>query len=62
MYMQKRNTKHICIIGGSGFVGHVIADAAHQQGYRITIACRYPEKARGIQGKTCLGLFINAAT
>jgi len=40
---------HICIIGGSGFVGRAIAKAARKQGYRVSVACRHPEKARDMQ-------------
>lgn len=40
---------HICIVGGSGFVGHAIAHAARKQGYHVSIACRHPEKARDMQ-------------
>jgi len=38
--------RHICIVGGSGFVGRAIAHAARKQGYHVTVACRHPEKAR----------------
>lgn len=40
--------KHICIIGGSGFVGRAIVKAAREQGHDITIACRHPERARDL--------------
>lgn len=40
---------HVCIIGGSGFVGHAIAHAVRQHGHCVTIACRHPEKARDMQ-------------
>jgi len=40
--------KHICIIGGSGFVGHAITQAARVQGHHVTVACRHPERARNI--------------
>ncbi|MDX8393731.1 MAG: complex I NDUFA9 subunit family protein [Mariprofundales bacterium] len=38
--------KHICIIGGSGFIGQAIVRIARQQGYKISIACRHPERNR----------------
>ncbi len=40
--------RHICIVGGSGFVGRAIAYAARKQGDCVTIACRHPEKARSM--------------
>ncbi|MFQ5355130.1 MAG: complex I NDUFA9 subunit family protein [Mariprofundaceae bacterium] len=40
--------KHICIIGGSGFVGHAVTHAARVQGHHVTVACRHPERARNI--------------
>lgn len=40
--------KHLCIIGGSGFVGHAITHAARAKGHYVTVACRHPERARGI--------------
>jgi len=40
--------KHICIIGGSGFVGHAITHAIRGKGHSVTVACRHPERARGI--------------
>ena len=39
-------TKQVCIIGGSGFVGRAIARQCVDAGYRFTVACRHPEKAR----------------
>jgi len=47
MHMQGKG--HICIVGGSGFVGHAIAHAARKQGCHVSIACRHPEKARDMQ-------------
>jgi len=44
-------SKHICIIGGSGFVGRSIAQQAVARHYRVTIACRHPERARDMQVK-----------
>jgi len=41
--------KHICIFGGSGFVGRAIVRAARKQGYHVSVACRHPEKARDMQ-------------
>jgi len=38
--------KRICIIGGSGFVGHAITRAARNAGYDIVVGCRHPERAR----------------
>jgi len=43
------SSKHICIVGGSGFVGHAIARIAREQGCCVSIACRHPEKARDMQ-------------
>ncbi len=40
--------KHICIVGGSGFVGRSIARQAIACGYRVSIACRHPERARDL--------------
>ncbi len=40
--------KHICIFGGSGFVGRAITHKAIEQGYSVTIACRHPERARDL--------------
>jgi len=40
--------KHICIIGGSGFVGHAITHIARREGHFVTVACRHPERARSI--------------
>jgi len=40
---------HICIVGGSGFVGRAIARVVCKQGYRVSVACRHPEKARDMQ-------------
>ncbi|MDX8391219.1 MAG: complex I NDUFA9 subunit family protein [Mariprofundaceae bacterium] len=44
-------SKHICIVGGSGFVGRAIAQQAVERHYRVTIACRHPERARDMQVK-----------
>lgn len=44
-------SKHICIVGGSGFVGRAIARVASERGYRVTIACRHPERARDLMVK-----------
>ena len=41
-------SKQISIIGGSGFVGRAIARQAIEEGYRVTIACRHPERARDL--------------
>ncbi|RMH61901.1 MAG: complex I NDUFA9 subunit family protein [Zetaproteobacteria bacterium] len=38
--------KRLCVIGGSGFVGRAIVRRATRAGYRVTVACRHPEKAR----------------
>ena len=40
--------KHICIIGGSGFVGRVLTRRAIDEGYQVTVACRHPERSREI--------------
>jgi NADH dehydrogenase len=40
--------KHLCIIGGSGFVGHAITHVARAKGHYVTVACRHPERARSI--------------
>jgi len=37
--------KLITIFGGSGFVGRHLAEVLTKRGYRVRIACRYPEKA-----------------
>lgn len=39
---------HISIIGGSGFVGRVIARQLLEKGIPVTIACRHPERARDL--------------
>lgn len=41
-------SKQVCIIGGSGFVGRAIVRQAAREGYRITVACRHPERARAL--------------
>ncbi len=38
--------KHICIIGGRGFVGRAITRQAVAAGHQVTVACRHPSKAR----------------
>jgi len=38
--------QRVTIIGGSGFVGHVIAQQAIEAGHQVTVACRHPVKAR----------------
>ena len=40
--------RHICIIGGSGFVGRAIVDQAIKAGHQVTVACRHPERARNL--------------
>lgn len=40
--------RHICIIGGSGFVGRAIVDQAIRNGHQVTVACRHPERARNL--------------
>jgi len=40
--------KQISMIGGSGFVGRAIARQAVEAGYRVTIGCRHPERARDL--------------
>jgi len=44
-------SKHICLVGGSGFVGRSIARQAIDCGYHVSIACRHPERARDMQIK-----------
>lgn len=39
---------HLCIIGGSGFVGRSIARNAVRRGYQVTVACRHPQRARNL--------------
>lgn len=41
-------TKKVSIIGGSGFVGRAIVRQATQAGYKVTVACRHPERARSL--------------
>lgn len=41
-------TKRVSIIGGSGFVGRAIVRQATQAGYKVTVACRHPERARAL--------------
>jgi len=41
-------TKQMCIIGGSGFVGRAIVRQAREAGYKITVGCRHPERARDL--------------
>ncbi len=38
--------KRICIIGGTGFVGRVIARQAVDAGHEVTVTSRHPERAR----------------
>lgn len=38
--------KRICIIGGTGFVGRVIARQATDAGHEVTVTSRHPERAR----------------
>jgi len=38
--------ERLCVFGGSGFVGRVLVRRAVRAGYRVTVACRHPEKAR----------------
>ena len=40
--------QHVCIIGGSGFVGRAIAQQAVDAGYQVTVACRHPGRARAL--------------
>ena len=40
--------KHVCIIGGSGFVGRAIVKQALAAGYQVRVACRHPERARDL--------------
>ncbi|MDQ7011415.1 MAG: complex I NDUFA9 subunit family protein [Mariprofundaceae bacterium] len=42
-------SKHVCIIGGSGFVGRAIVRKAIHHGYGVTVACRHPERSRELQ-------------
>jgi len=42
-------TKQVCIIGGSGFVGRAITREAIRRGYRVSVGCRHPERARALQ-------------
>lgn len=35
----------VVVFGGSGFVGRHVAEVLTKRGYRVRIACRYPEKA-----------------
>jgi len=42
-------SKHICLVGGSGFVGRSIARQAIDCGYQVSVACRHPERARDMQ-------------
>ena len=39
--------QHVCIIGGSGFVGRAIAQQAIDAGHQVTVVCRHPARARG---------------
>ncbi|MDX8401701.1 MAG: NAD(P)H-binding protein, partial [Mariprofundaceae bacterium] len=41
-------SRHISIIGGSGFVGRAVVDEAVRRGHRVTVACRHPERARDL--------------
>lgn len=41
-------SKQVCIIGGSGFIGRAIVRQATSVGYRVTVACRHPERARDL--------------
>lgn len=42
-------SKRVCIIGGSGFVGRAIVHEAIHHGYKVTVACRHPERSRELQ-------------
>ncbi len=41
-------SKQVCIIGGSGFIGRAIVRQAIGADYRVTVACRHPERARDL--------------
>ena len=34
----------VCIVGGTGFVGHAIAEQLYEAGYQVTIISRHRER------------------
>lgn len=41
--------KTVCIIGGTGFVGHHLVNRLAKEGYRLKILARHPERNRELQ-------------
>jgi len=47
-FVTKNVSKKICIVGGTGFVGRVIARQAVEAGYHVTVTTRHPARARDL--------------
>jgi NADH dehydrogenase len=45
-FLEEIMGKRICIIGGTGFVGRIIARQAVDAGHEVTVTSRHPERAR----------------
>lgn len=43
------NTKRVCILGGSGFVGHRIANRLTAEGYQCRILTRHPQRHKELE-------------
>ena len=43
------NIKSICVLGGTGFVGRHLATRLANQGYRIKVLTRHPQRHRDIE-------------
>ncbi|MDG4597155.1 MAG: complex I NDUFA9 subunit family protein [Candidatus Contendobacter sp.] len=43
------NSKSICVLGGTGFVGRHLAARLANRGYRITVLTRHPQRHRDIE-------------
>ncbi len=41
-----KNSRHICVLGGSGFVGTHLVNRLADEGYQITVLSRHPERQR----------------
>ncbi len=40
--------ENICVLGGTGFVGHAVVRQLSTNGYRVTILSRHPQRARDL--------------
>jgi len=41
--------RHVCVLGGSGFVGTPLCSALVRAGHRVTVLTRDPERARHLR-------------